>query len=463
MAGISFTGIGSGVPVGDIVTGLVNAEKAPYEARMKDKKSDLTTSISAMGAFKSALDKLKTSIEGLSKADSFKESTATGTDEFIKVSSDTTAQLGSFDIKVNNLAQAHKSMTSTFTDAETVGSGTLTFATADGSASFDIVIDPADTLENIRNKINDSTDNSSTIATIITEADGAQRLVMSAKNTGVDNAINVTATSVTGRLADFTTTNLTELTEAKDASITVDGAIILTSATNEFKDAIQGVTIDVLKSHDVDEKSTMGIEVNNKLVEEGLESYVTAYNDLSELVKKMSKAGNKEKDEKSGILSGDSMLRGVTSKLRNFLSSSFDTASGGTLALTQLGVTADRYGKLTFDKEKLTEQLSDNPRDVQAFFVGTDSTPGFAASMDTFINSYTESYGLVDSRVKGYNKQMTRLDDSLQAFTMKMDKYEARLYSQYNAMDALVANMASTGSFVMSQLNSMPGVVRNRN
>ncbi|NRA62544.1 MAG: flagellar hook protein FliD, partial [Psychrobium sp.] len=58
MAGISFTGIGSGVPVGDIVTGLVNAEKAPYEARMKDKKSDLTTSISAMGAFKSALDKL---------------------------------------------------------------------------------------------------------------------------------------------------------------------------------------------------------------------------------------------------------------------------------------------------------------------------------------------------------------------------------------------------------------------
>ncbi|NRA61540.1 MAG: flagellar filament capping protein FliD, partial [Psychrobium sp.] len=403
------------------------------------------------------------SIEGLSKAKSFKESTATGTDEFINVSSDTTAQLGSFDIKVNNLAQAHKSMTSTFTDAETVGSGTLTFATADGSSSFDIVVDPADTLANIRNKINDSTDNTSTIATIITEADGAQRLVMSSKKTGIDNAINVTAASVTGRLADFTTANLTELTPAKDASITVDGAIILTSATNEFKDAIQGVTIDVLKAHDVEDKSTLGIEVNNKLVEEGLESYVTAYNELSELVKKMSKAGNKEKDEKSGVLSGDSMLRSVTSKLRNFLSSSFGTASGGTMALTQLGVTADRYGKLTFDKEKLTEQLSDNPLDVQAFFIGTDSTPGFGASMDTFINSYTESYGLVDSRVEGYNKQMTRLDDSMESFTMKMDKYEARLYSQYNAMDALVANLSSTGSFVMSQLNSMPGVVRNRN
>jgi len=461
MSGISFTGIGSGVPVSDIVNGLVDAEKLPFETRMTDKKSDLTTSISAMGAFKSALDKLQTSMEDLSKAKSFKESTATGTDEFIKVSSDTTAQLGQFDVKVNNLAQAHKSMSSTFTDTEAVGGGTLTFATADASSTFDIVVDTTDTLADIRNKINDSSDNTSTTATIITEAGGAQRLVLSAKETGITNAINVSASGATGRVSDLTTASLTELTPAKDASITVDGAIELTSSTNVFKDAIQGVTIDVLKSHGVDEKSSLGIEENNKIVEEGLKSFVSSYNELTDLVKKMTKGGGE--DEASGILSGDSMLRSVTSKLRSFLSSSYDTGNGGDLSLTQLGVSADRYGVLSFDQEKLDNQLSTNPAAVQQFFVGSDSSPGFAASMDSFIKNYTESSGLVDSRVEGYNKQMTRLDESMEAFTLKMDKYETRLFAQYNAMDAMVASMSATSSFVMGQLNSMPGVVNNNN
>jgi len=457
MAGISFTGLGSGLPVNEIVTGLVEAEKAPFESRMSDKQADLTTSISAMGAYKSALDKLKTSIEDLSDLDSFKQSTATGSDEYLKVSSDTTAQLGQFDIKVNNLAQAHKSMTSSFTDTETVGSGTLTFATADGNSTFDISVDAADTLADIRNKINDSNDNSSTIATIITEADGAQRLVMTAKETGIDNAINITSSGATGRVADFTTANLTELTEAKDASITVDGAIELTSSTNEFKDAIQGVTIDILKSHDVDENSSIGIEENNKIVEESLTAFVSAYNDLTELVTQMTKGGSD--DEASGILSGDSMLRSVSSKLRNYLNSSYDTGNGGTLSLNQLGVSADRYGVLSFDQDELADQLSENPSAVQAFFVGTDDVPGFAASMDSFIDVYTESSGLVDSRVDGYNKQMTRLEDSMEAFTLKMDKYETRLFAQYNAMDAMVASMNSTSSYLMAQLESMPGVV----
>ena len=173
----------------------------------------------------------------------------------------------------------------------------------------------------------------------------------------------------------------------------------------------------------------------------------------------MSKAGGE--DEASGVLAGDSMLRSVTSKLRNFLSSSYDTVNGDTLALTQIGVSADRYGVLSFDKTELADQLSDNPAAVQAFFIGSETTPGFAASMNSFIKNYTESSGLVDSRVEGYNKQMTRLNDSSEAFTLKMDKYEARLFAQYNAMDAMVANMSATGSFVMSQLNSMPGVVSN--
>ena len=44
-----------------------------------------------------------------------------------------------------------------------------------------------------------------------------------------------------------------------------------------------------------------------------------------------------------------------------------------------------------------------------------------------------------------------------------MESLEARLYSQYNAMDLLVSQLNSTSSYVQAQLENMPGVVRQDN
>ena len=57
---ITFNGLGSGLAVSDIVDALVNAEQAPAEARLNTTESKLTTDISAVGALKSALEKVQT-------------------------------------------------------------------------------------------------------------------------------------------------------------------------------------------------------------------------------------------------------------------------------------------------------------------------------------------------------------------------------------------------------------------
>jgi len=41
-----------------------------------------------------------------------------------------------------------------------------------------------------------------------------------------------------------------------------------------------------------------------------------------------------------------------------------------------------------------------------------------------------------------------------------MESLEARLYAQYNAMDLIVAGLNSTSSYLMAQLDNMPGVVK---
>lgn len=482
MSGISFTGMGSGMPVQDLVSAFVEAERVPFQNRINKRGSDLTTDISANGTLKSVLANLASSLEKLKDVENYQLRSASGSDEFVSISTDKTAQVGSYDIKVNNLAQEHKVMSTPFDEAALVGEGKMTFSTPNNTTGFTLDISATDTLSDVRDKINESTDNDDVTATIITDSDGKQSLVMTSNNTGLENKLNITATQADGTTplavgsslnnlvtfidplsrgpapADTVESNLIETKAALDASITIDGQVSLTSATNEFKNPIDGITLTAKKAQGVDDDvSNVAVSENHSLVEKELAKFVEAYNEYYDVAKQLGQAG----EGVSGPMAGDSMLRGVTSKLRSMLSQSFSSdALDGTLSLSQLGVESDQYGKLSFDSSVLKDKLSEDPDAVQSFFVGTDEKPGFAASTESLLKNYTESGGLIDNRIKGFEGQLDKLEDDMAAFTRKMEKYEARLLSQYNAMDMLVANMTSTSSYVMAQLENMPGVVK---
>ena len=210
----------------------------------------------------------------------------------------------------------------THSNDEVVGEGKISFATAkeitDGETGFSIDVDDDDTLTELRDKINDAPDNESIIATIVTESDGKQRLVMTAKDTGLESAVTMTATKADGsaldttsRLNNLSSTNLTELKPAADASILIDNAITLTSSNNEFKEAIDGMTINVKKAHQADDDlSKASIKEDNGLVTRELENFVTTYNEFQKLTKDLGKGGGE--NENAGVLVGDSMLRNMT-------------------------------------------------------------------------------------------------------------------------------------------------------
>jgi len=187
-----------------------------------------------------------------------------------------------------------------------------------------------------------------------------------------------------------------------------------------------------------------------------LDQFVKAYNELIELSENYGKVG----DGNSGILSGDSLLRGVMSKVRNELSSNFDFGSDGKTSLAQLGVETDRYGKLSIDDSTLNDAIKENIDNVQSFFIGTDAKPGFAAAVDQLLDFYTESDGVIQGRLDSKEKQLSRLDDDRADFSRKMESLEARLFAQYNSMDLLVSGLNSTSSYLMQQLDNMPGVVK---
>lgn len=463
---ISFTGLGSGLQVSEIVGALVNAEKAPFESRLNKKENNLTTDISAVGALKAALEKVQESMSALGDVDNYQKRTISGNDDFISLSSDKDAQPGGYSVKVNNLATEHKIMSSAFDAANPVGAGTMTLSSGDNS--FDIAVSDTATLSEVRDAINNSKDNKSINATIITD-DTGQRLVFSAKNSGLENEIKITVadddtnntdTAGLSRLAfdSAGVQNVNQVVEAVDASITIDGAVNVSSATNEFKNVIDGITITAKKSHGVDDDlSKLTVEENNDNIKAGLNTFIESYNELLELSKNLGKSG----EDGAGVMAGDSLLRGVMSKLRQEITNSVDLGDGNSLSLSQLGVEADRYGKLSLDSERLDEQVKNDVDLVQQFFIDENKDEGgFAQSFDELMNFYTKSDGLIQNRIDSKEGQLRGIDDERVSFARKMQSLESRLYAQYNSMDLLVAGLNSTSNYLQSQLDNMPGVVR---
>jgi len=472
MPDLTFTGIGSGLQVSEIVNAIVGAETAPFVSRTNKQQAKITTDISAIGALKSSLESVTESIADLADADNYQLRKAKGADSFVSLTASKDAQIGNYSVKVDALAQSHKLMSGAIDGSEAVGEGTLNIAVS--ASNFDILVSASDTLSDIRDAINDSVDNDSVIATIVTD-DAGQHLIMTSKETGVANAITTTVTGdsvgddidnlglsrlaydVSDPLPINHITNLAEVTEALDAQITIDGTLVVTSSTNEFKNVIDGVDITAKKLHDVDDDlSKISFSENNSNIQAGIEKFVESYNELQKLSKQLGAAG----EAGTGPLAGDSLLRGIMGKLRQELSKSFDTGNGNSMSLSELGVQSDRYGVLTLDTEDLNEFIASDVGGVQQFFVGTDGTDGFAGSLEELTSFYTDSDGIIQNRIDSRTSQLDRIDDDRLAFGRKIESLEARLYAQYNAMDLIVAGLNSTSSYLMAQLDNMPGVVR---
>lgn len=575
MSGISFTGIGSGLQVSEIVDAIVNAEKVPYESRAARQQGAFTTDISAVGALKSALEAVTSSFEGLGDEEEYQQRTASGRDDFIGLSSDKEAEIGNYSVKVEALASAHKVMSGGIASTEAVGKGTLTIES--GDENFDVDVSATATLSEIRDAINDATGNSSVSATIITDIDG-QHLVLNSKKTGVENAIKVTASDVSdgnntdnvglSRLAYSSTNTLTSASiapttpvgagvltlssvngtfdvtvdaadtlssimdkinestgndsvvasivndgsgdklvlnslqtgsasaisvavvdadlndtdasglsqlaignltstanvenmsqtgEAQDARIIIDGTITAKSSTNEFNNVIDGIDITANKVHSADDNdSRIKISENNKNVAEGINTFIESFNALVDLSAQLGKSG----EDGAGVLAGDAMLRGVMTKIRGQFNKEFNSDDGNTLTLSQLGVRTERDGKLSFEQSTLDDLIEKDPNAIQTFFLGSEGDNGFVQDMNTFVGFYTDSDGVISQRIDGKNDQIDKISGDLEKFKLKMSSLESRLLAQYNAMDLIVSQMNSTSSFLLSQLDNMPGVVK---
>ncbi|HEX4938299.1 MAG TPA: flagellar filament capping protein FliD [Candidatus Kapabacteria bacterium] len=462
MATITAAGTGSGIDVENIITKLTEAERTPTEQRLLLRETNIQAEISAFGSLKSSLSDFRKSLTNLSSLQSLAARSATSSKpESFTVTADNTASVGSSQIEIVNLASAHKMVsTANFAGPTTaVGAGTMTISLGSASFNVQIVGGQNNTLAGIRDAINNATGNTGITASILTVSNGMggtqSKLVLSADDTGTANTISVAVTGDSDGndtdnvgLSAFLNANMEQKSTAANALIRVDGFDV-TSSTNVFKNAIQGVTLTAVKANPtVNETLTVGI--NKTAIKDNLALFVENFNALSETLKFLTKYD--PETQEAGLLTGDSTVRSIETQLRRTITNVVEGLDSNFSSLASLGITTQRDGTLKLDSTKLDSALTTNFDDVANLLGGED---GIAKKLDSTLNNFLKTGGLISTRNETFLKQLKDIDSQRERLELRMTSYEERLRAQYAAMDAIVANLNSTGDYVAQQMESI--------
>jgi flagellar hook-associated protein 2 len=404
MAAITSLGVGSGLDLGTLVSGLIEAERAPTENRLNLKQQNITTELSAFGLLRSSLSQFQSSLGSLQSSAAFnaKAITTSDTDVF-STSAESFADLGSYSVEVSALAKAQSLATSESTAFATVndiiGSGTLTiqfgttatdpysFAPDSGKPSQVIEVSAAngnDTVSGLRDYINNN--DFGMQASIVDDGINGYRLVFTSEATGAANSMQMTVTgdgdgnnnnnSGLSQLAfnDSAQSSMLQTVAAQDAALTING-LDITRDTNSIVGAINGVTLDLLKA-DVGNIVNLEVTENRAEVTASITGFVDAYNELTQNIDTLT-AYDPETGAGSALI-GDFTVRSISSQIRSVLFGSISGLQGNIKSLVDVGITTNANGTLDVDSTKLQDALLNYGSEVEALFSlqGKTTDPG---------------------------------------------------------------------------------------
>lgn len=464
MAISATSGLISGIDYESIINATIEVEKQPiYD--LQTKQSDYEAKISSYGSITSALATLQEAMETLSDPTEFISYSATTSDsDILKVSADDDANTGTYSITVKNIAKTEiiNSYEGFTSSDEEVGTGTLSIGTGDNE-STEITIDSTNnTLEGIAEAINDS--DSGVSATLIKLSDNKYALSLTADSTGkpINFSISSDGDSSSNdanglsRLYSDPENQSMDITQAAEkASFTFNGLDIERNE-NTIDDLIDGVTITLVKADEEDEENTVTVEVKKKYsgMENALQSFVEAYNSMISVFGEEQYYDSDSGD--SGTLFGDYSATIIKNGVVNLLKTKVDGISDSVNSLSALGIEMTEDGTLDFDSDTFSDIIEDNEEDIVSFFTSDDEgNKGLAVKLYSYLESYTQSDGIIESRTDSYQSSIDELDDKIESKQLLIDKREERLWKYYNTLESKLAELDSLQTAVESMISTV--------
>ncbi len=417
--------IGSaGLDVQGIVSQLMNIERRPL--RVLDRKiSALQNKTSAIGKLRSAISTLADSAKKLSSASKLGQFVAKSSNEDVLTATASSVEVEeSHQITVTQLASRHRLASTKIYQStqDDVGAGTYAFQV--GGKTFEVELAAGkSSLADLSNAINRASDNPGINASVI-HVDQGYRLVLSARESGTANII-----SADGQWE--------EISQARDAAITVDGLEIHPSS-NTVSDVIPGVTLALKSTGKVD----LTVSADTDKMTGVLKEFADNYNALRTTLRNLNE----------GDLKGEGLAFSLENSIRNTFFQKVNDATNNGATAFDFGLTFDKNGVLNVDESKVRDAIGSNLNGMLDFFT---SDQGFGSSFVAALDAITRNGGVLDSRKKSFGDAISRLETRSSQLESRLENIRKRYLATYSKLDALMAQMNDTSNRLSQQLGGL--------
>jgi flagellar hook-associated protein 2 len=337
--------------------------------------------------------------------------------------------------------------------------------------SIDVTIDASglntneEILTEVKNKINTAmtdavdagtiTDDEKATASLTTESDGTVRLSLRSADSGYTNRLSFTD-SGDGFLDEIELNADHGNFEGSDTSggqvyrvgtgetdtelnskFDLDGLTYYRDS-NTVDDALSGVTLELNKATGTQEDFT--VKADSEAIKEDVQKFIDKFNDAQDFIDE--KTNVDEETKQRGPLAGDFTFRNLQFKLRTEAVEKVDSqAADEPQYLNDVGIEMTEEGRLRLaDEGKLMDAIESDRGAVESLFNASD---GVATRMESRIESYVKTDGLIDNREEGIDAKIDRLEDRVDDMEERLANQEQRLREQYAQVQETIAQFQS--------------------
>jgi flagellar hook-associated protein 2 len=250
----------------------------------------------------------------------------------------------------------------------------------------------------------------------------------------------------------------TPLQAATDASFILDG-MAMKRESNTVNDAITGVSFTMTSTSNA--PITLDVKTDTAGIKSAVQGFIDAYNSYSELHSRLT-GRVVQNDDYAGSLSNDSVLNGIFREVRGLIVKISSKPTTEIRTWADLGVSVDRFGKMSLEEAAFNKALSNYPEEIQTALTGDrpiastaeDNAGGLAGDLYSRLHNLLKGSGRFSNVESSRSLLSNRLDKRQEKLDSRIAAINERYLAQFSAMDAALQQYKS----LASSMNSMLGL-----
>jgi flagellar hook-associated protein 2 len=219
----------------------------------------------------------------------------------------------------------------------------------------------------------------------------------------------------------------------------------IVESSNTITDIIPGVSFTLQKTLPAG-SVTLSLASDPTQLSSALQTFVTDYNTLVSAVQA-------QQGQNAGPLQGNLIINQISGDMQALVTYWNPTGSSSIRSLSDLGVTFNYSGQMSFDATTFNALSSTQISDAFKF-LGSAST-GFAALASNFTQLSDPISGLIQTQIDGYQTENTDLGNEITDAQARAVQIEQSATAQAEAADALVAQLQQQQSNLDASIQSV--------